>query len=197
MRRGRYAPPATLNRVLSAWRCALRKGKVWRLARHNHQERTNVHSYTNPLTLCSFPLGKARMGLSSGNSVGVAISRRRYRSRNISGTAANITIINNKQGDTKTQKAVVTAVGFAWVCLSVTPVRKRVFLRVVTTIPTVMHGMTTAATTVKKSGPWPFKKSAVGGTKTAACRRPSQLSQGAGFHSCCVCRGCGSSHISW
>ena len=151
MRRGRYAPPATLNLGLSAWRCALRKGKVWRLARHNHQERTNVHSYTNPLTLCSFPLGKARMGLSSGNSVGVAISRRRYRSRNISGTAANITIINNKQGDTKIQKAVVTAVGFAWVCLSVTPVGKRVFLRVVPTIPTVMHGMTTAATTVKKA----------------------------------------------
>ena len=225
MRRGRYAPPATLNLGLSAWRCALRKGKVWRLARHNHQERTNVHSYTNPLTLCSFPLGKARMGLSSGNSVGVAISqprvevrsastlgigtkkdsnsvgvalsRRRYRSTNISGTAANITIINSKQGDTKIQKAVVTAVGFAWVCLSVTPVRKRVFLRVVPTIPTVMHGMTTAATTVKKSGPRPFKKSAVGGTKTAACRRASQLSQGAGFHSCCVCGGCSSSHFSW
>ena len=197
MRRGRYASLATLNLGLSAWRCASRKDKVWRLARHNHQERTNVHSYTNPLTLCSFPLRKARMGLSSGNSVGVAISRRRYRSRNISGTAANNTIINNEQGDTKIQKAVVTAVGFAWVCLSVTPVGKRVFLRVVPTIPTVMHGMTTAATTVKKSGPWPFKKSAVGGTKTAVCRRPSQLSQGAGFHSCCVCGGCSSSHFSW
>ena len=151
MRRRRYAPPATLNLGLSAWRYALRKDKVWRLARHNHQERTNVHSYTNPLTLCSFPLGKARMGLSSGNSVGVALSRRRYRSGNICGTAANITIINNKQGDTKTQKAVVTAVGFAWVCLSVAPVGKRVFLLIVPTIPTVMHGMTTAATTVKKA----------------------------------------------
>ena len=151
MRRGRYAPSATLNLGLSAWRCASRKDKVWRLARHNHQERTNVHSYTNPLTLCSFPLGKARMGLSSGNSVGVALSRRRYRSGNICGTAANITIINNKQGDTKTQKAVVTAVGFAWVCLSVAPVGKRVFLLIVPTIPTVMHGMTTAATTVKKA----------------------------------------------
>ena len=151
MRRRRYAPSATLNRVLSAWRYALRKDKVWRLVRHNHQERTNVHSYTNPLTLCSFPLGKARMGLSSGNSVGVALSRRRYCSRNISGTAANNTIINNKQGDTKTQKTVVIAVGFAWVCLSVTPVGKRVFLRVVPIIPTVMHGMTTAATTVKKA----------------------------------------------
>ena len=151
MRRRRYAPPATLNRVLSAWRYALRNDKVWRLVRHNHQERTNVHSYTNPLTLCSFPLGKARMGLSPGNSVGVALSRRRYRSGNICGTAANITIINNKQGDTKTQKAVVTAVGFAWVCLSVAPVGKRVFLLIVPTIPTVMHGMTTAATTVKKA----------------------------------------------
>ena len=151
MRRRRYAPPATLNRVLSAWRYALRNDKVWRLVRHNHQERTNVHSYTNPLTLCSFPLGKARMGLSSGNSVGVALSRRRYRSGNICGTAANITIINNKQGDTKTQKAVVTAVGFAWVCLSVAPVGKRVFLLIVPTIPTVMHGMATAATTVKQA----------------------------------------------
>ena len=151
MRRRRYAPPATLNLGFSAWRYVSRKDKVWRLARHNHQERTNVHSYTNPLTLCSFPLGKARMGLSSGNSVGVALSRRRYRSGNICGTAANITIINNKQGDTKTQKAVVTAVGFAWVCLSVAPVGKRVFLLIVPTIPTVMHGMTTAATTVKKA----------------------------------------------
>ena len=86
-----------------------------------------------------------------GNAVGVALSRRRYRSRNISGTAANNTIINNKQGDTKTQKAVVTAVGFAWVCLSVTPVGKRVSLLIVPTIPTVMHGMTTAVTTVKKA----------------------------------------------
>ena len=85
------------------------------------------------------------------NSVRVALSRRRYHSRNISGTAANNSIINNKQGDTKTQKAVVTAVGFAWVCLSVTPVGKRVFLRVVPPIPTVIHGMTTAATTVKKA----------------------------------------------
>ena len=151
MRRGRYAPPATLNLGLSAWRSASRKDKEWRLARHNHQERTNVHSYTNPLTLCSFPLGKARMGLSPGSSVGVALSRRRYRSRKISGTAANNTIINNKQGDTKTQKAVVTAVGFAWVCLPATPVGKRVFLLLVATIPTVMPCMTTAATTVKKT----------------------------------------------
>ena len=109
MRCGWYAPPATLNLGLSAWRSASRKGN------------------------------------------GVALSRRRYRSRTISGIAANNTTINNKQGDTKTQKAVVTAVGFAWVCLSVTPVGKRVFLLIVPTIPTVMHGMTTAVTTVKKA----------------------------------------------
>ena len=181
MRRGRYAPSATLNRVLSAWRYVSRKDKVWRLARHNHQERTNVHSYTNPLTLCSFPLGKARMGLSPGNSVGVALSRRRYRSGNICGTAANITIINNKQGDTKIQKAVVTAVGFAWVCLSVTPVRKRVFLLIVPTIPTVMHGMTTAPRRLKKSAPWAVQKVRRWRyKKQQLVDDPSQLSQGGG-----------------
>ena len=197
MRRGRYAPPATLNLWLSAWRCASRKDKVWRLARHIHQERTNVHSYTNPLTVCSFPLGKARMGLSSGNSVGVALSRRRYHSRNISGTAANITIINKKQGDTKIQKAVVTAVGFAWVCLSVTPVGKRVFLLIVPTIPTVMHGMTTAATTVKKAALGRSISPPLAVQKQQLVDDPPNFPQGAGFHSCCVCGGCSSSHFSW
>ena len=65
------------------------------------------------------------------------------------------------------------AVGFALVWMVVPPVGKRVFLRVVSTIPTVMHGMTTAAATVNKSGLWPFKKSAVGGKKTAANRGSS------------------------
>ena len=64
------------------------------------------------------------------------------------------------------------AVGFALAWLSVPPVGKRVFLRVVSTIPTVMRGMTTAVATVKKSGLWPFKKSAVGGKKTAAYWTP-------------------------
>ena len=45
----------------------------------------------------------------------------------------------------------MTAVGFAWVELVVTPVGKRVFLLLVATIPTVMRGMTTAVTTVKKA----------------------------------------------
>ena len=225
MRRGRYAPPATLNRVLSAWRYALRNDKVWRLVRHNHQERTNVHSYTNPLTLCSFPLGKARMGLSPGNSVGVAISqprvevrsastlgigtkkdsnsvgvalsRRRYRSRNISGTAANNTIINNKQGDTKYTKSrgdscrlrLGVPVGDACRKTSFPPHRPHHPHRHARHDDSSHDG--------KKSSPWPFKKSAVGGTKTTACRRPSQLSQGVGFHSCCVCGGCSNTHFSW
>ena len=197
MRRRRYAPPATLNLGLSAWRCASRKDKVWRLARHNHQERTNVHSYTNPLTLCSFPLGKARMGLSSGNSVGVALSRRRYRSGNISGTAANNTIINNKQGDTKYTKSrgdscrlrLGVPVGDACRKTSFPPHRPHHPHRHARHDDSSHDG--------KKSGPWPFKKSAVGGTKTTACRRPSQLSQGVGFHSCCVCGGCSNTHFSW
>ena len=50
-----------------------------------------------------------------------------------------------------TQKAVATAGGFALVALVVTHVGKRVFLLVGTTVTTVMHGMTPAATTVKKA----------------------------------------------
>ena len=171
-------PTATLNRRSPALCYASRKDKVWRLARHNHQERTNVHSYTNSLTLCSFPLGKARMGLSPGNSVGVALSRRRYRSRNISGTAANNTIINNKQGDTKYTKSrgdscrlrLGVPVGDACRKTSFPPHRPHHPHR------HARHG--DSSRDGKKSGPWPFKKSAVGGTKTTACRRPSQLSEG-------------------
>ena len=51
----------------------------------------------------------------------------------------------------KTQKAVASAGGFALVALVVTPVGKRVFLLIVTTITTIMRGMTPAATTVKKA----------------------------------------------
>ena len=41
--------------------------------------------------------------------------------------------------------------GFALVCTVVPTVGKRVFLRAVSTIPTVMHGMTPSAATVKKA----------------------------------------------
>ncbi|WP_144008248.1 hypothetical protein [Prevotella sp. P4-51] len=64
---------------------------------------------------------------------------------------------------------MVAVVGFALLGLMVTPVRKQVFLLVIAVITNVMHCMTTTATTVQKSGSLPFKKSAFGGEKTAAC----------------------------
>ena len=68
---------------------------------------------------------------------------------------------------------MASVVDFAFLWLSVTPVGKRVFLLVITTIPNAMRCMATTAATVKKSGRWPFKKSAVGGKKTVACVIPS------------------------
>ena len=50
--------------------------------------------------------------------------------------------------------------------------QKKVFLLVITVITNVMHCMTTTAITVQKSGRRPFKKSAFGGEKTAACGAP-------------------------
>ena len=69
----------------------------------------------------------------------------------------------------KIQKAVASAGGFALVELVLPPVGKQVFLLVGTTITTVMHDMTPAATTVKKAALGRSKKSAVGGKKTPAC----------------------------
>ena len=59
-------------------------------------------------------------------------------------------------------------VGFALAWMAVPTVGKRVFLRVVSTIPTVMHGMTTAAATVKKAAFGRSKSPAFAGTKTVA-----------------------------
>ena len=53
---------------------------------------------------------------------------------------------------------MAVTVGFALVCTVAPIVGKRVFLRVVSTIPTVMHGMTTAAATVKKKRPLAVQK---------------------------------------
>ena len=64
---------------------------------------------------------------------------------------------------------MAAVVGFAFLLTAVTPVGKRVFLLVITTIPNAMRRMATTAGMVKKSGRWPFKKSAVGGKKTTAC----------------------------
>jgi len=46
---------------------------------------------------------------------------------------------------------VVAVVGFALLGLMVTPVRKQVFLLVITVITNVMHSMTTTAITVQKA----------------------------------------------
>ena len=76
---------------------------------------------------------------------------------------------------------MAVAVGFALAWLVVPTVGKRVFLRVVSTIPTVMRGMTTAAATVKKAAFGRSKSPAFAGTKTAANRGPSpNPPQGAG-----------------
>ena len=68
---------------------------------------------------------------------------------------------------------MAAVVGFAFLWLSVTPVGKLVFLLVVAANPqrhalhddNIRHG--------SKSGLWPFKKSAVGGKKTAVCVIPT------------------------
>ena len=46
---------------------------------------------------------------------------------------------------------MTAVVGFAFWWLAVTPIGKRVFLRVVAVTPNAMHGMTTTATTVQKA----------------------------------------------
>ena len=68
---------------------------------------------------------------------------------------------------------MVAVVGFALLGLMVKPVRKQVLLLVITVITNVMHCMTTTAIMVQKSGSLPFKKSAFGGEKIAACGSPS------------------------
>ena len=68
---------------------------------------------------------------------------------------------------------MAVAVGFALVWIVVPTVGKRVFLRVVSTIPTVMRCMTPSAATVKKSGLRPFKKSGFRRYKNSYNRSPS------------------------
>ena len=71
------------------------------------------------------------------------------------------------------QKAVAEDGGFALVGLAVPTVGKRVFLRVVSAIPTVMRGMTPSSATVQKAAYGRSKSPAFAGTKTAACESPS------------------------
>ena len=60
--------------------------------------------------------------------------------------------------------------GFALAWMAVPTVGKRVFLRAVSTIPTVMRCMTPSAATVKKAAYGRSKSPAFAGTKTAANR---------------------------
>ena len=57
---------------------------------------------------------------------------------------------------------MAAVVGFAFLVTVATPVGKRIFLLVITTITNAMRCMATTVAMVKKSGRWPFKKSAVG-----------------------------------
>ena len=57
---------------------------------------------------------------------------------------------------------MAAVVGFAFLVTVAMPVGKRFFLLVITSIPNAMRCMATTAGMVKKSGRWPFKKSAVG-----------------------------------
>ena len=68
---------------------------------------------------------------------------------------------------------MVAVVGFALLGLMVTPVRKQVFLLVVTVITNVMHCMTTTATTVQKAAVGRSKSPLLAVKKIAACGSPS------------------------
>ena len=72
------------------------------------------------------------------------------------------------EGDEINTKSRVADGGFALAWTVVPIVGKRVFLRAVSTIPTVMHGMTPSAATVKKAAYCRSKSPAFAGTKTAA-----------------------------
>ena len=64
---------------------------------------------------------------------------------------------------------MAAVVGFAFLLTAVTPVGKRAFLLVITTIPNAMRRMATTAGMVKKAAVGRSKMSAVGGKKTTAC----------------------------
>ena len=70
---------------------------------------------------------------------------------------------------------MVAAVGFALVWQVVPTVGKRVFLRVVSAIPTVMHGMTTSAATVKKAAFGRSKSPALAVKKQLLIEAPPQI----------------------
>ena len=85
---------------------------------------------------------------------------------------------------------MVPVVGFALLGLMVTPVRKQVFLLVITVITNVMQLHDDNSHHGSKSVRRPFKKSAFGGKKTADCKPLPNPPQGAEIHSRCALGGC-------
>ena len=77
------------------------------------------------------------------------------------------------RGDEINTKSRVADGGFTLAWMAVPTVGKRVFLRAVSTIPTVMRCMTPSPATVKKAAYGRSKSPAFAGTKTAANRGPS------------------------
>ena len=76
------------------------------------------------------------------------------------------------EGDEINTKSRVADGGFALAWMVVPTVGKRVFLRAVSTIPTVMRCMTLSAATVQKAASGRSKNPAFAGTKTADYWRP-------------------------
>ena len=68
---------------------------------------------------------------------------------------------------------MAAVVGFAFLRLAVTPVRKRVFLHVVAATPNAMLCMTTTAGMVQKAAVGRKKRPPLAVKKTAACVIPS------------------------
>ncbi len=86
-----------------------------------------------------------------------------------------------REGDEINTKSRVADGGFALVGMSVPTVEKWVFLRVASTIPTVMHGMTPSSATVQEAAFGRSKSPAFAGAKTTAYwRHPPNPSQWAG-----------------
>ena len=77
------------------------------------------------------------------------------------------------EGDEINTKIRVADGGFAFAWMVVPTVGKRVFLRAVSTIPTVMRCMTPSTATVQKAASGRSKSPAFAGTKTATNRGPS------------------------
>ena len=94
------------------------------------------------MTLCSFPLGKARMGLPSGNSVGVAISQPRVEGRSASTLGIYIIRCSNSVGVAVSRRRYHNAIpslpiSRGIIQLSITPTAKRNSYRVAILVGTL------------------------------------------------------------